>query len=467
VGSKELLNSSTTSSTPMPPKAADSTSSQDISGEPSEEESKCPMHKKDGSYSYDWRAMFRPNFPHGPGSEKPMSEEEAKAKITRRASVMDPTMASPGGGGCPVQHKEYNVYSQPIDPTNNMPQNANQLPAPEQSAELSTHRVKSNIPKGGASDGSTWTYPSPQMFYNALARKGKLDDTSEEEIDSVVALHNNMNEKTWNKVLEWERAVASNDESPKLLKFMGRPKDLSPKAWIKHNLLGHPLPFDRHDWTVVRSDGTTVRYIIDYYYDDTRAQTDGGGMPQKDDLSATPSLLVDVRPALDGPSTFLDRAVKMPYAILSGQSQYERMPLSPTTAMRNQVEESIDVWKSIQMAASGKPRKSSDEDSAPKLSDTEIQRLTADFAKALADCKKAQERVNQCQSDDECGKASLDLTMCMGKNMCSLQHKTLITSLSNEAESSSNIDTSLERLSECVLMKTAQYESIQQARTSS
>ena len=60
---------------------------------------------------------------------------------------------------------------------------------------------------GAAASGSTWTYPSPQMFYNALARKGKLtDDTAEEDIASVVALHNNMNEKTWAKVLQWEAA---------------------------------------------------------------------------------------------------------------------------------------------------------------------------------------------------------------------------------------------------------------------
>ncbi|EJK67851.1 hypothetical protein THAOC_11053, partial [Thalassiosira oceanica] len=70
---------------------------------------------------------------------------------------------------------------------------------------------------------------------------------------------------------------------PSLTKFMGRPTDLSPKAAVKHYLLGHPLPFDRHDWTVTRTnpDGssTDVRYVIDYYHDDEAAdESEGSGL---------------------------------------------------------------------------------------------------------------------------------------------------------------------------------------------
>lgn len=112
--------------------------------------SKCPMHnKEDGSYTYDWWALFRPNFPHKPGGTSPLSPEQQqqaqRAKITRRASILDGTLASPGGG-CPVK-TEYNVYAQPLDPKNNMPRMANQLPAAQQSKALSTQRVSSSIPK--------------------------------------------------------------------------------------------------------------------------------------------------------------------------------------------------------------------------------------------------------------------------------------------------------------------------------
>eukprot|EP00957_Ditylum_brightwellii_P090781 6913203-Ditylum_brightwellii.AAC.1 len=142
------------------------------------------------------------------------------------------------------------------------------LPAPFQSNSLSTNRVSSNIPKGGTDDGATWTYPSPQMFYNSLARKNKLGDTTEDDIESVVALHNNMNEKTWYKVLQWEDLLSSSSEQKgelgggiKLSRFQGRPSDLSPKAYFKHYILGHPLPFDRHDWIIVRPDtGEEQRY---------------------------------------------------------------------------------------------------------------------------------------------------------------------------------------------------------------
>ena len=44
---------------------------------------------------------------------------------------------------------------------------------------------------------------------------------------------------------------------PRLVRFVGRPQDYSPKARLL-NLLGYKLPFDRHDWTVDRC-GTQVR----------------------------------------------------------------------------------------------------------------------------------------------------------------------------------------------------------------
>lgn len=54
------------------------------------------------------------------------------------------------------------VYSQKIDPTNQMPATANQSQAPGQTKPLETQRVASSIPKGGTDD-QTWLYPSPQM----------------------------------------------------------------------------------------------------------------------------------------------------------------------------------------------------------------------------------------------------------------------------------------------------------------
>lgn len=41
------------------------------------------------------------------------------------------------------------------------------------------------------------------------------------------------------------------EAEPRLLRFLGRPDDTSPKAMAKM-VFGHPLPFDRHDWIVDR-----------------------------------------------------------------------------------------------------------------------------------------------------------------------------------------------------------------------
>lgn len=106
-----------------------------------DKESKCPMKMSDGSYRYDWGALFRKDFPHGPNGSRPMSPEQVVHEETQQEEEK--------ASGCPVKHQEYNVYSQPIDPTNNMPKVANQLPAPNQTKHISTERVASSILKVG------------------------------------------------------------------------------------------------------------------------------------------------------------------------------------------------------------------------------------------------------------------------------------------------------------------------------
>ena len=128
-------------------------------------------------------------------------------------------------------------------PTQQMPAQANQSPWPGQSVPISTERVQSNIPKNGTD--ASWTYPSPQMFYNALKRKGKVmiaesscpcelvsygtssrplqdENVQETDMESVVAIHNNMNENTWCEILNWERLHSAKCDSPKLSRFFGR-----------------------------------------------------------------------------------------------------------------------------------------------------------------------------------------------------------------------------------------------------
>ncbi|KAG2439316.1 hypothetical protein HXX76_004675 [Chlamydomonas incerta] len=220
---------------------------------------------------------------------------------------------------CPVNPKYknpavYNVYGQRIndpnsqakpspltsitgadvlDPKNNMPLEPNQLPCPGQRKPLSTERVASNIPKGGTE--STWLFPSPQMVFNALKRKGKGEDVTEDDMDGFIAAHNSMNEATWQRVAQWEILHRGECDTPTLLRFQGKPHDLSPLAWVRH-MLGGPAPFDRHDWVIDRC-GKEVRYIIDFYFFDDKA-----GTPQAFEIVA--------RPAVDSVEAALDR-VKM------------------------------------------------------------------------------------------------------------------------------------------------------------
>ena len=95
-----------------------------------------------------------------------------------------------------------------------MPVTPNQLPWPGQHKPLSTERAVSNIPMGGTGGRGTWVFPSSQMFFNALRRKGKGADVSEADMESVVSAHNAMNEATWRRVRAWERALHAEESAP-------------------------------------------------------------------------------------------------------------------------------------------------------------------------------------------------------------------------------------------------------------
>ena len=391
--------------------------------------------------------------------------EKTNSKNDSKTSCPVTTTTNQQGGGCPVKHTTtsdtnsstqqypaYNVYSQPINPNNQMPSETiiNQLPAPTQTVELSTERVKSTIPKGGTDD-QTWTYPSPQMFYNALARKGKLENPEEQLVmESVVHLHNEMNEATWNKILQWEDLEYSSD-TPKLLKFCGRPSDLSPKARFKHFVLGHPLPFDRHDWTLLRSDGQTVRYVIDYYYDETSSLDTTTN-------NSNNNILVDVRPALDTPSSVYHRAFLMPLArrgllLSNSSSSFEPLPMVPSPLLKQQTGESKHVWETIQKRKKGPTEVDTSTNTTP-IPEEEAVKLAKIFAQSLKECQKAQKAVNLCQNDKECTEASLNLTMCMSKILCPIQHKAVVQSVhSNDDDEdvyTTRLNAALENATQCI-----------------
>ncbi|KAI0343206.1 cytochrome c and c1 heme-lyase, partial [Trametopsis cervina] len=198
------------------------------------------------------------------------------AKATAAAA---PTSAAQ----CPIDHSSTGG----LDPRNQMP-TLSQAPAANQAIDLPTAREESTIPRD---ESSRWEYPSPQQFYNALVRKGW--ETPEEHVETMVQIHNFLNEQAWLEILKWEKKE-NPQEDLQLTRFKGRPGELSPKArfwlfagWLLPNRFNSEPPFDRHDWIVKRkTSGEEVRYVIDYY----------SAPPERD---GSPVFSLDVRPALD------------------------------------------------------------------------------------------------------------------------------------------------------------------------
>jgi cytochrome c heme-lyase len=220
------------------------------------------------------------------------------ANLSRAQSSDGATSSSPAPKGSVVTNQVTSSSGCPVigadryDERNLMPapQGNNAPVFPDQKKPLNVDRQVSSIPTAETSEKEgNWVYPSEQMFYNAMKRKGWTP--SEEDMTAVVAIHNAVNERAWREIISWEAHQGVCD-APRLVKFRGRPRDYSPKARIL-NMLGYKLPFDRHDWIVDRC-GREVRYVIDFY--------NGASMP-----NMPAAVHLDVRPALDSPSLLMER----------------------------------------------------------------------------------------------------------------------------------------------------------------
>jgi cytochrome c heme-lyase len=69
-----------------------------------------------------------------------------------------------------------------------------------------------------------------------MKRKGY--NPSETDVPVILAIHNLVNEQGWSMIKRWEAYRGCDD--PKLIRFCGRPKDVSPKAYLK-SLLGYGI----------------------------------------------------------------------------------------------------------------------------------------------------------------------------------------------------------------------------------
>jgi cytochrome c heme-lyase len=175
---------------------------------------------------------------------------------------------------CPVDHSSSEPTTQPqsvlsrLNPLNYMFRDLSNAPAPGQTVRLPTSREESTIPRGDTA--GNWEYPSPQQMYHALLRKG-YTDTDAGSVESMVAVHNFLNEGAWAEIVDWERRFAGGlargwrvccrgeenveaavlkedgvfrkaaEPAPKLLRFQGRPTEMTPKAAMIQ-MLGRAWP---------------------------------------------------------------------------------------------------------------------------------------------------------------------------------------------------------------------------------
>merc|ERR1711957_692389 len=294
-------------------------------------------------------------------------------------SAQSATSKSPLSG-CPMhKDKKTGSPSEELDPSNMMPA-ANQEIAPGQQFPLSTERIMSTIPKGDAAvEGEARSYPSPQMFYNALIRKDKGEGVEEKDVATIVAIHNNMNEISWNELMAYEHLChPSSAEEVKLLKFIGRP-----------------------DWTIVR-DGESVRYVIDYYHDEDAEEDELPGLHSQDKVK---SITLHVRPALDSFGAAFDR-VKM---LVLGA-----LPVVPKEASpEEELQEVADLdWRA-------------------GMASTEWKMMTN---RITVKCEDRIHQLQQASSDQDRAMASQLLDLCLGGIACKVETQNYLKSMESETE---------------------------------
>lgn len=200
------------------------------------------------------------------GDDKCPVDHTAREAWLKKGADVKPVEAV---SGCPVDHDSRAAWVNKVSITANtvgedIETTGKDTLKHDVNVNLPTEREISSIPRTDAN--ANWVYPSQKQFYDAMKRKNW--DPQAEDMNSVVPLHNVVNERTWRQIMNWEKNNI--DEANKkcggitLTSFKGDSKKLTPRAWFKSNILGQEKPFDRHDWIVNRC-GVQIEYVIDFY----------------------------------------------------------------------------------------------------------------------------------------------------------------------------------------------------------
>lgn len=217
-----------------------------------------------------------------------MAEDKCPVDHSQRASWLqkmkgsqkgtEPQTAVPGPETCPVDHSARADWLKNVTVTTLLKTEAIEVPTALEGCnsdslgkgysisdtDLPLDREISTIPR--TDTRSNWIYPSQKQFYDAMKRKNWRPEA--EDMQTVVPIHNQVNELAWNHILNWERSYVEESKATcggiSLTSFKGDLKKLTPRAWFRLQILGLAKPFDRHDWLVSRC-GVDVPYVIDFY----------------------------------------------------------------------------------------------------------------------------------------------------------------------------------------------------------
>ncbi|KAF2458079.1 cytochrome c/c1 heme-lyase [Lineolata rhizophorae] len=319
----------------------------------------CPMHRSSSSSSSSLSA------PSTSPALSPGSCPYVPPDTTPTRSALSPATSTSPDPAHPTNTTATSTFSK-LNPLNYMPHSLSQSRESEhQSIDLPVDREISSIPKGDGT-GSNWEYPSPQQMYNAMLRKG-FTDTPAEHVESMVAVHNFLNEGAWAEIIGWERRFARGlaegwkvcrrgEENsmtemaraelerikrirqqevaqtqatpaaapnawdrgeippPQLLRFRGRPNDFTPKAkllqilgWVYPSRFSSDPPFDRHDWVVARYPPTGTSSPGSPPQEVRYVIDYYAGPPEP---NGDPVFYLDVRPAVDSPKLAAERLIR-------------------------------------------------------------------------------------------------------------------------------------------------------------
>lgn len=242
-----------------------------------------------------------------PGRDSPFQAKQGAAAFTQAAastsqdSASSSSSSSASPDGLPVRGKTTTTKRLSEDRVvSSIPRHATtSTPKAESTPTLTSTSSPSSTP----TDDPNWVYPSEAQFFRAMLRKHQAGlyqpgatPPNPADMQTIVPIHNAVNEKAWAEVLKWEAGQGGDKcGGIRLVSFKGRPKERTPRAWI-NVALGYTAPFDRHDWVINRC-GEEVRYVIDFYSGRPATSIQASpDMPSAGNLS----FHLDVRPALDG-----------------------------------------------------------------------------------------------------------------------------------------------------------------------